>query len=728
MSQSVVELSVGGMTCASCSRRVERAINKIPGASASVNYATGEATVELEQPVDPQSLVAAIEGVGYSAAIRGKAIEPFGLPEFQKRFVVSAGIAVGLMAISMVPNFQFSGWQFVSAALATPVVVWGAYPFHRATIINARHKAITMDTLVSLGVSIAFLWSLWALVFTNAGDVGMHMHAHFLMPNESRGEPQIFFDVASGITALILLGKVLEHRARHNSLKALEQLASLTPRQVVVIRDGQHVMVPIEEVVVGDYIHVPLGSTVPVDGVVVGGQGYLDKSLVTGESLPIKTDVGQAVVGGTVLVDGVLTVEATAIGRDTVLSHISRMVHQAQATKSEVTKLVDRVSEVFVPVVVALAGATVIGWLLVGRGVTFAMSVGITVLVIACPCALGLATPTALLVGTGRAAQLGILIRGAHALEASEKLEIAFLDKTGTVTQGKMTVVAVQSEIPDSHLWNVVAGLERSSTHPIAQSLLQFARDSASVTLTISDLKSESGIGVSGMIDNQYWQITSANEMSSATPSIQESVTTFKAHGYVTVGVYCNHQMVAAIALADSVAQSSKQAIKDLQSEGIEPVLLSGDHEQVVANVAKDLGIKTWFSSATPSDKLTRVTQASDAGQVVAMIGDGVNDAAALAKAHLSIAMGSGADIATSSADIVLMRPSMEAAVDAIQLSRATMRMIRVNLFWAFAYNVAAIPLAMSGLLGPLVGAGAMAFSSVFVVNNSLRLRNFQPH
>ena len=716
------------MTCASCSRRVERALNKVPGASASVNYATGEATVDLEQSINAQTLIAAVESVGYTASVRGKAGEPFGLVEFRLRFAVSAVIAVVLMTVSMASSLQFVGWQYLAAALATPVVLWCAYPFHRATLINARHRAITMDTLVSLGVSVAFVWSIWALFFTDAGHLGMHMPAHFLIPTESRGEPQIFFDVATGVTALILLGKVLEHQARHKSLKALEQLASLTPRQVVVIRNGQQVTVAIEQVVLGDHIHIPSGSAIPVDGEVISGQGYVDKSLVTGESLPVKTSVGDSVIGGTVLADGVLTIVASAIGRDTVLSQISRMVHQAQATKSEVTKLVDRVSEIFVPIVVILAGLTVIGWLLAGRDATFAMGVGITVLVIACPCALGLATPTALLVGTGRAAQLGILIRGAHALEASESLDVAFLDKTGTLTHGNMTVVAVESQVPESSLWDIVSALERSSTHPIARSLVQHAGEQSGRDIDVTDVEVISGVGVLGTVNDLRWQVGNVHQGNSMPTQFQETVTTFKSRGHVIVGVYSDDQLVAVIALADSIAQSSMQAIRDLQQSGIEPILLSGDHEQVVANVAHELGIHKWVSSATPSDKLAEVTKAGDSGLVVAMIGDGVNDAAALAKAHLSIAMGSGADIATSSADIVLMRSSMEAAVDAIAISRATMRMIRVNLFWAFAYNVAAIPLAMSGLLGPLVGAGAMAFSSVFVVNNSLRLRKFQPH
>ena len=728
MAESTIDLSIGGMTCASCSRRVEKALNKIPGATSTVNYATGEATVTLARPTPVHDLISAVEGIGYTAAARGKAAEPFGLAEFWIRFKVSACAAVLLMGLSMWPRMQFDGWQWLAAAVATPVVFWAAFPFHRAAIVNARHRAITMDTLVSLGVGIAYLWSLWALVFTSAGTIGMKMNAHLLITSDMRGEPQLFFDVATGITALIVLGKVFEYRAREQSLAALERLATLAPQVAILVRGNQHIPTPIENVVVGDVVYVPSGTQIPVDGKVLSGDGHVDKSLVTGESLPVHVVEGAAVIGATMLVDGALTIQATAVGRDTMLSQISRMVHQAQSSKSEVTKLVDRVSEIFVPVVVSLSLLTVIGWVVAGRSATFAMSVGIAVLVIACPCALGLATPTALLVGTGRGAQLGILIRGARALEASASISQVFLDKTGTLTEGRLSVVNVASAINDQELWSVIATLERASTHPIARSLTAHSRTFAISVSDVENVRTIAGLGVEGDIDGQNWRVGITSVHDQGHNHLREAVSQFRTLGFSTVGVYRQGELVAGIALSDSVSSTSMQAIHDLRILKIEPVLLSGDQKNAVENVARELGITQWFSESTPSDKLTRITDAQAEGEIVAMIGDGVNDAAALAKAHLSIAMGSGADIATSAADIVLIRSTMAAAVDAITLSRATMKTIRLNLFWAFAYNVAAIPLAMSGLLGPLVGAGAMAFSSVFVVYNSLRLRKFESH
>lgn len=725
MSNRSVELSVGGMTCASCSRRVEKALSKVPGVVASVNYATGEAHLEVPSAVGDAALISAVESVGYSASLVGKAAERYGLKEFRLRLLVAAVLTVPTVAISMLPALQFRGWQWAVAALATPVALWAAYPFHRAALVNMRHRAVTMDTLVSLGVTVAYLQSLWALLFTSAGNVGMTMHMAVFSISRTMGEPALYFEVAASVPTLVLLGKYLEHRARNQSLAAIEGLAKLNPQFALVVRDGQHSETPIAEVVVGDEVYVPAGAQIPVDGIVVSGIGHVDKSLVTGESLPERVGVGDAVIGATVLIDSALTVRATAVGSASVLSGISRMVHQAQADKSQLTHLVDRVSAIFVPVVVLLATATALGWYFIDQDLARSLTTGIAVLVIACPCALGLATPTALLVGTGRGAQLGILIRGAHALESSSSLTTIFLDKTGTLTQGRMSVTDVKTTTSELELWTAVAALEKTSVHPIATSLRAHAHTLGIDAQAASDVQTVSGRGVRGIVAGRTYEVMSADELLYTNSDLAQSARTYVGRGDTVVVVYRDESAVGVVALADSLATSSARAIKDLQALHIEPVVISGDHLQAVKRVCSQLGITKFHASASPEQKLDLVSEAADAGEVVAMIGDGINDAAALAKAHLSIAMGSGTDIAASAADIVLLRSTMGAAVDAIRLSQATMRTIKLNLFWAFAYNVAAIPLAMAGYLGPVIAAGAMAASSVFVVTNSLRLRRF---
>lgn len=725
MSNRSVELSVGGMTCASCSRRVEKALTKVPGVTASVNYATGEAHLEVPSSIADSALVQAVEGVGYSASLVGKAVERYGLKEFRLRLWVAAILTIPTMVISMVPGLQFRGWQWAVAVLSTPVATWAAYPFHRAALLNLRHRAVTMDTLVSLGVTVAYIQSLWALLFTSAGHIGMTMHMAVFTVSRTMGEPALYFEVAASVPTLVLLGKYLEHRARNQSLAAIEGLAKLNPQFATVLREGQHVETPIAEVVVGDEVYVPAGAQIPVDGIVVSGTGHVDKSLVTGESLPESVSAGDAVIGATVLVDSALTIRATAVGGNSVLSGISRMVHQAQADKSQLTALVDRVSAIFVPVVVLLASATALGWYLIDQDLARSLTTGIAVLVIACPCALGLATPTALLVGTGRGAQLGILIRGAHALESSSSLTTIFLDKTGTLTQGRMTVTDVKTTVSDSELWAVIDALEKTSVHPIATSLRTHARTLGIEAQAANEVHTVSGRGVQGVVDGIAYEVTSAQDLMYADSALAQAARTYVSRGDTVVVVYRERSAIGVVALADSIAPSSAQAIKDLRALHIEPVVISGDHAQAVKSVCDELGISKFHASTSPEHKLDLVTQAAVAGEVVAMIGDGINDAAALAKAHLSIAMGSGTDIAASAADIVLLRSTMGAAVDAIRLSQATMRTIKLNLFWAFAYNVAAIPLAMAGYLGPVVAAGAMAASSVFVVTNSLRLRRF---
>ena len=714
------------MTCASCSRRVEKALVRVPGVSATVNYATGEAHLEVPSGVADATLIEVVEGVGYSASLVGKAVERYGLPEFRLRLIVATLLTIPTMVVSMVPDLQFRGWQAVVAILATPVAIWAAYPFHRAALLNLRHRAVTMDTLVSLGVTVAYVQSLWALFFTTAGHLGMQMHMSVFTISRTTGEPELYFEVAASVPTLVLLGKYLEHRARNQSLAAIEGLAKLNPQYALVVRGGQHIETPIAEVKVGDEVYVPAGAQIPVDGIVISGIGHVDKSLVTGESLPERVGQGDAVIGATVLVDSALVVRATAVGSSSVLSCISRMVHQAQADKSQLTQLVDRVSEIFVPVVVLLSVATTAMWYLVEQDFALSLTIGIAVLVIACPCALGLATPTALLVGTGRGAQLGILIRGAHALESSASLTTIFLDKTGTLTQGRMSVTDVESSIPESELWAAIDALEKTSVHPIAASLRTHAKALGIDVPAAVDVTTISGQGVQGVVNGISYQVRSAVAVTHEDSALAQSARAFVDRGDTVVVLYREATVVGVIALADSLAPSSRQAIKDLKALGIEPVVVSGDHAQAVKRVCDELGITKSYASSSPEQKLALVTSATADGEVVAVIGDGINDAAALAKAHLSIAMGSGTDVAASAADIVLLRSSMGAAVDAIRLSQSTMRTVRLNLFWAFAYNVAAIPLAMAGYLSPVIAAGAMAASSVFVVTNSLRLRRFK--
>jgi Cu+-exporting ATPase len=726
MSARSVELSVGGMTCASCSRRVEKSLEKIEGVRASVNYATGVAFADVDPEITNEELIAAIEKTGYTASVSGKAIELYGVREFRVRLIVSALLTIPLMTISMMPTMQFSYWQWVCAALATPVATWGAWPFHRAAFLNLRHRAVTMDSLVSLGVFVSYLWSMWAILFTSAGSIGMTMSAEFFPMRNQGAHPELYFEVAAGVTSLVLLGKYLEHRAREQSQQAIENLASLNPKSAVVIKDGQQVKIAIEDVQVGDMLYVPAGSQIPVDAVVVTGSGHVDNSLVTGESLPIAVNVGDDVIGATVLIDTALTIQARAVGKDTVLSGISRLVHQAQTGKAEVTRLVDRVSEIFVPIVVVLAVLTSITWFAMSSDLGFAITTGIAVLVIACPCALGLATPTALLVGTGRGAQLGILIRGPHSIESSQKINVMIMDKTGTLTDGRMSVIDVVSKIEPVDLWQIVDALEASSTHPIATSLRSHSRKFKFNAVTASEVRAIAGSGVAGSVLGAKCELGSPKWLEVSAGELSDALTSFQARGDSVVVVHREATAVAVIALADAIDPSARPALAHLKKLKITPIVASGDNEIAVQKVSEQLAIANYFSNSSPAAKLELVSESQNQGNFVAMIGDGINDAAALAKAHLSLAMGTGADVAASAADIVLLRSTMAAAVDAIELSRATMRTIKMNLFWAFAYNVAAIPLAMLGLLGPVIAAAAMAFSSVFVVTNSLRLRSFK--
>ena len=725
MSQQV-ELNVGGMTCASCQRRVEKALNKIEGVSASVNYATGSALVNSEQQIDPNKFIQVIENAGYTASLTAKAKERYGVKEFKNRLIFSSFFAIPLMFLTMISALQFNYWQWVSALFATPVVFWAAWPFHRIALLNIKHRTVTMDTLVSMGVAVSYFWSIYAILFTHAGDPEMRMSTA-LIGKASEHEMGIYFEVSVAVTTLVILGKFLEYRARDKSKQALENLASLNPKTALLIRENEQVKIAIEDVKVNDLLYVPTGAQIPVDSIVVSGQGHVDKSLITGESLPVEVVVGERVIGATVLLAGALTVRATAVGKDTVLAGISRLVHQAQTGKAEVTRLVDRVSEIFVPIVIGLSILTALYWYLIQNNSTLALTSAIAVLVIACPCALGLATPTALLVGTGRAASLGLLIRGAHAIESSIKIDRIMLDKTGTLTDGHMSVSGFKSTINENELWKIVDSLEATSLHPIATSLRKHVNLLGYSQTPAKDVKSISGLGVTGVVDNVSYSLGSTKWLGIPKGELGEIAEKFLAQGDVVVVLNRLNETIAVIGLSDQLADSSKEAVKKLVKLGIKPIVISGDHEVSVKKVCDQLEIKEFYANSSPEFKVEKMNELQNQGHFVAMVGDGVNDAAALAKAHLSLAMGQGTDVAASVSDIVLMRSSMAAAVDAISLSRATMKTIKTNLFWAFAYNVAAIPLAMFGLLGPVIASAAMAFSSVFVVTNSLRLKRFNP-
>lgn len=724
MSMRTVELGVGGMTCTSCSNRVEKALSELPGVSATVNYATGEATANVPTQISDEQLVQAIEKTGYSAVVSGLAHELFGLPEFKIRFWVAAAITIPVMAISMFSALQFSGWQIVVGLLALPVVSWAAWPLHRAALINARHRAVTMDSLVSMGILISYSWSIY-LAATSESSMRMATSGwKFLLVGDPHGT---YFEVAASVTTLVLLGKMLELRAREKSTSALTQLASLNPTSATVVNDVFHIVKPVAEVLVGETIFIPAGSQVPLDSVIKSGEGHIDSALITGESRSIMVGTGDKIIGGTVLVDGALFAEVVATGQDTVLAAISRLVHQAQTGKAKVTKLVDRISAIFVPTVFALAGVTFIGWLLSSHTFAQSISSGISVLVIACPCALGLATPTAILVGTGRGAQLGILFRGPASLEASEKLATIFLDKTGTLTSGNMLVVKWDAKIPESEFWSIVGSLEINTVHPVAQGLLRKVEELGIAITPASNVQTFAGRGVQGDVAAEPCSIGSMHWLGLPAGDLQVSAQEFVAQDLSVVVVYQDAIVVGVIGLSDQVDPDVVSSVAQLKQMHINPIIISGDSRHNVERVANSVGIEKFYAEVSPEQKLQLVNAAINAEEYVAMVGDGVNDAAALAAAHLSIAMGDGTDVAASAADIVLLRSNMQAAVDAIRLSRATMRTIKANLVWAFGYNVAAIPLAMLGLLNPMLAAGAMAFSSVFVVTNSLRLRRFSP-
>ncbi len=743
-----IDLAIGGMTCASCAARVEKRLNRMDGVTAQVNFATEKARVQVPAGVSADDLIAEVEATGYTAAVPFDRHAPvtddrdavladddradLELASLRQRLVVSTLLTVPVVAMAMIPALQFEHWQWLSLTLAAPVVVWGAAPFHRAAWTNLRHGAATMDTLISLGVFAAFGWSLYALFFGEAGDPGMTM-TFDLTPTRGAGQHEIYLEVASAVTVFILAGRYFEARAKRRSGAALRALLELGAKDVSVLRDGAEVRIPVDRLVVGDRFVARPGEKIATDGVVAEGTSAIDASLLTGEPVPVEVGPGDAVTGATVNAGGRLVVEATRVGADTQLAQMGRLVESAQMGKAPVQRLADRVSAVFVPVVIALAVATLGFWLGHGEPAATAFTAAVSVLIIACPCALGLATPTALLVGTGRGAQLGILIKGPEVLESTREVDTLVLDKTGTVTTGAMALVEVHTVAgtDEDEALRLVGAVEDASEHPIAQAIAGAARERLGGLPRVESFTNREGLGVEGVVDGHAlvvgrqrlladWSLTLTDELDAARSTAEDL-------GRTAIAAAWDGEVRAVLVVADTPKATSAEAIADLRALGLRPVLLTGDNERAARAVAALVGIDDVIAEVLPQDKVAAITRLQDEGAVVAMVGDGVNDAAALAQADLGLAMGTGTDAAIEASDLTLVRGDLRAATDAIRLSRRTLRTIKGNLFWAFAYNVAALPLAAAGLLNPLIAGAAMAFSSVFVVTNSLRLRRFQP-
>ncbi|WP_206795104.1 cation-translocating P-type ATPase [Amycolatopsis sp. MtRt-6] len=679
-----VELAIGGMTCASCAARVERKLNKVDGVTATVNYATEKAQVSYPSGLSVDDLKAVVEAAGYSARLP-EPEAPDDTRDLRKRLLVSASLTVPLVVVAMVPAWQSAAWPWVSLVLAAPVVTWGAWPFHRAAAVNLRHATATMDTLISLGVVASVAWSLYALVF---GD----------------GHHHLYFEVAAAVTTFILAGRHFETRSKRRAGAALRALMDLGAKDVTVLLDGEEHLVPIKDLQVGAVFVARPGEKIATDGVVTEGGSAVDTSMLTGESVPVEVGPGDAVTGATVNVGGRLLVRATRVGADTRLAQMARLVESAQNGKAEVQRLADRVSAVFVPAVVFAALATLVGWLATGGSADAAFTAAVAVLIIACPCALGLATPTALLVGTGRGAQLGILIKGPEVLESTRRVDTVVLDKTGTVTTGRMTLVEGDGEV-----LRLAGAVEAASEHPIGRAIADAARERFGALPAVTEFRSTPGVGVAGVVEGRVVSVGRA-----------------PGGDVTTVGVTWDGELHGTLAVADTIKPTSARAVAELRQLGLEPILLTGDNAGVARAIAAEAGIGEIVAEVLPEGKVDVVKRLQAEGRVVAMVGDGVNDAAALAQADLGLAMGTGADAAIEAGDLTLVRGDLRAAADAIRLARRTLATIKGNLFWAFAYNVAALPLAALGLLDPMIAGAAMACSSAFVVSNSLRLRRFR--
>ncbi len=727
-----IELAVGGMTCASCAARIERKLNKLDGVEAAVNYATGKAFVQFDAGIAPAVLIKTIEDTGYTAALPTiDESDETEASELFVRLVVSAMLAVPVVIISMVPAVQFEGWPWFAFALATPVVFWGALPFHRATIVNALHHATTMDTLISVGVIAAYAWSIRTLL---SGVSMGSMHASIgATPAGASDKGEVYFEVASAVTTFILLGRYLEARAKRRSGAALRALLHLGAKDVVALRNGEEERIPVGLLRVDELFVVRPGEKIATDGVVVEGASAVDASMLTGEPVPVEVSVGDEVVGATTNTSGRLVVRATRIGTDTQLAQMGRLVEQAQNGKAPVQRLADRVSTIFVPVVIGLSFLTLVVWLFTGHSLNASFTSAVAVLIIACPCALGLATPTALLVGTGRGAQLGVLIKGPQVLELTRQVDTIVLDKTGTITSGRMSLQAVvpaSGASPDDIL-RLAAAVEHASEHPIGGAIAAAAIQKFSTLPPVEQFKSTQGMGVRGRVEGRevsVGRIAWMREELEATLPVEllPRIHDAELKGHTVVVIAIDRVVRGALIVSDTIKPTSKRAVSELKGLGLRPVLLTGDNEASARAVAKEVGIEEVVARVLPADKVAVVQRLQAEGRVVAMVGDGVNDAAALAAADLGLAMGTGTDVAIEAADVTLVRGDLRAAADAIRLSRATLRTIKGNLFWAFAYNVAAVPLAALGLLNPMIAGAAMAGSSVFVVTNSLRLRRFR--
>ncbi|MBP1780575.1 heavy metal translocating P-type ATPase [Micromonospora chalcea] len=736
---NLIELAIGGMTCASCAARIEKKLNRMDGVEATVNYATEKATVRYADDIAPADLIATVEKTGYTAVVppppeqaAAAAGEPADeLRVARTRLWVSAVLTLPVIVLAMVPAWQFDYWQWASLTLAAPVVVWGGLPFHRAALVNLRHGAATMDTLVSLGTLAAFGWSLWALFLGDAGMPGMK-HPFSLDITRGDGAGNIYLEAAAGVTVFILAGRYFEARSKRTAGAALRALLELGAKDVAVLRGGQEVRVPVDRLAVGDRFVVRPGEKIATDGVVEEGTSAVDASMLTGESVPVEVGTGDTVTGATVNAGGRLVVRATRVGGDTQLAQMARLVEQAQTGKAAVQRLADRISGVFVPIVIALAAGTLGWWLGTGSGATAAFTAAVAVLIIACPCALGLATPTALLVGTGRGAQLGVLIKGPEMLESTRRVDTVVLDKTGTVTTGRMALAEVlpaDGEDADE-LLRVAGALEAASEHPIARAVAEAAAEAGPLP-PVGGFANAEGLGVTGTVDGRTVVVGRARLLRERGLDVPEEIaraaTGAEAAGRTAILAGWDGRARGVLAVADAVKPTSRTAVARLRELGLTPVLLTGDNATVAKAVAAEVGIDEVIAEVLPAEKVAVIERLQGEGRVVAMVGDGVNDAAALARADLGLAMGTGTDAAIEAADLTLVRGDLTAAADAIRLSRRTLAIIKGNLFWAFAYNVAALPLAAAGLLNPMLAGAAMAFSSVFVVGNSLRLRRFRP-
>jgi P-type Cu+ transporter len=732
-----VELSIAGMTCAACANRIERKLNKLDGVTATVNFATEKARVSYPESVAPADLLSTVAAAGYTARLPeppapepgpAEPVEDDPLRPLRQRLLVSVALAVPVVVLAMVPALQFRYWQWLSLTLAAPVVAYGGWPFHVAAWRNLRHGAATMDTLVSMGTLAAFGWSVYALFFGTAGEPGM-THPFRWTVERTDGSGSIYLEAAAGVTAFLLAGRYLEARSKRRAGSALRAMLQLGAKEVTVLRGDREERVPVGRLAVGDLFVVRPGEKVATDGTVVDGSSAVDRSMLTGESVPVEVGPGDPVVGATVNAGGRLVVRAERVGAETQLAQLARLVEDAQNGKAAVQRLADRVSAVFVPVVLAIAVATLGFWVGTGVGLEPAFTAAVAVLVIACPCALGLATPTALMVGTGRGAQLGIVIKGPEVLESTRQVDTVVLDKTGTVTTGRMTLVdAVPAAGTDAaELLRLAGAVEAASEHPVARAVADGARERVGELPAVTGFASTEGLGVRGVVAGRAVAVGRPPLLDAAIPAeLAGAKAAAEAAGRTAVLAGWDGAVRGLLLVADTVKPTSAEAVRQLRDLGLRPVLLTGDNAAVARTVAGEVGIDEVVADVRPAGKVDVVRRLQAEGRAVAMVGDGVNDAAALAQADLGIALGTGTDVAIEASDLTLVRGDLRVAADAIRLSRRTLRVIQGNLFWAFAYNVAGIPLAVAGLLNPMVAGAAMAFSSVFVVTNSLRLRRFR--